>query len=40
MNIITIVITLFFIILTYCSCKVSSWTDEEMEREKNEKKNI
>ena len=40
MKIVGIIVTIFFILLTYCSCKVSAWADEEMERERNEKKNL
>lgn len=44
-NILGIIILVFLILFVICSCKVSSWADQEMknnikEREQNEKKNI
>lgn len=40
-----IIILIFIVLFSICSCKVASWADQEMEedlqrREKNEEKNI
>lgn len=44
-KILGIILLVFFVLFTICSCKVSSWADREMEedlrrREQNEEKDL
>ncbi len=38
MSIVSIIVTLFFILMTYRSCKVSSWADQDMDGEEKDEK--
>ena len=38
MSIVSIIVTLFFIFMTYCSCKVASWADQDMDGEEKDEK--
>ena len=39
MSIVGIIVTVIFVLLTYCSCKVASWADQDMEEKLLKKEN-